>query len=737
MLAGASAASAASATAPPRKTGVTDGIWDKQDAEAVKEALQDADKIARQFHKYGSGEVVLGRSLEELQVLVKAAGQPAFRAKQLRDGVLQGARNLGDITNLPKSFRAQLQEQGVHTGRSVVHHVVTARDGTRKFLLQLFDGLVVEAVGIPVDDTDKPRLTVCVSSQVGCPMRCTFCATGKGGFARNLLPHEICDQVMTVQEQFGQRVSNVVFMGMGEPLLNLPSVLRAYEILNKDLGIGARHITISTVGVPNAIARLAARQLQSTLAVSIHAPTQALREQVVPSARAYPLEALMQDCTEYFRVTGRRVTFEYTLLAGVNDSPQHAEQLAALLRRHDADMRSHVNVIPWNPVDESEFKRPTKGAVAAFVSALEQRRVPVSAASSEPWQMLEGLYTTNPPSLGSSAPTLHSTATAALLGVASQPAGVLHPLGHPQHGTLQPLQPLPLHLFQQHARQQQLNQQQSGPPTVPRVASSVAAAGSDHSGELEALVMVGCSRREAEVAWDLLTLWRLMRLGCDPAYGQYHLPLQRYTRQPALILRLQACRSEKHLAKYVVRLVHAYRKKAGQDSPPQQAEQAQQGQQKRTSVEEGVQLMNQLLRLLADGQPQEQGQLPGLQQQQQSGTAAAPRFGLPQSMQQDQSQVPQHQRQQPDQEKEQRGVPALLAGHREALHQQPAGPQQAGGTAAELWGQEVVMGMPHAVLLDQPGRQLGLGAGAGDLGESAESGILGLPRTGSVGDFLN
>ncbi|EFN52752.1 hypothetical protein CHLNCDRAFT_36696 [Chlorella variabilis] len=300
-------------------------------------------------------------------------GQPTYRAKQLRDA---GARSVHDVTTLSKDLRAQLAERGVRTGRSVLHHSVASPDGTRKFLLQLADGRVVEAVGIPADGGDRRRLTVCVSSQVGCPMRCTFCATGKGGFARNLLPHEIVDQVLTVQEEFGQRVSNIVFMGMGEPLLNLPSVLRAHEILNKDVGVGARHITISTVGVPNAIRRMARLQLQSTLAVSIHAPSQALRETIVPSARAYPLDALMADCQEYFRLSGRRVTFEYTLLAGVNDGVGQAEELAALLRRHD--LRSHVNLIPWNPVDDSEFQRPTRRAVQAFAAALEQRGIPVS-----------------------------------------------------------------------------------------------------------------------------------------------------------------------------------------------------------------------------------------------------------------------------------------------------------------------------------------------------------------------
>jgi 23S rRNA (adenine2503-C2)-methyltransferase len=174
-----------------------------------------------------------------------------------------------------------------------------------------------------------------------------------------------------VQEEFGKRVTNIVFMGMGEPLLNVPSVMRAHEILNTEVGIGARHITISTVGVPNAIMRLAGYDTQSTLAVSIHAPNQKLRESIVPSAKAYPLSALMSDCVQYFEATGRRVTFEYCLLAGENDGQEHAEELAALLRKH-GNMRSHVNLIPWNPVDESEFKRPSRNSVRRFVAVLEK-----------------------------------------------------------------------------------------------------------------------------------------------------------------------------------------------------------------------------------------------------------------------------------------------------------------------------------------------------------------------------
>ncbi|GFR39696.1 hypothetical protein Agub_g175, partial [Astrephomene gubernaculifera] len=312
------------------------------------------------------GLVLLGSELPVLEALAERFGQPRFRGRQLQEAVLRGARSVEEITTIPQSWRSQLAAAGVRTGRSLLHHSAGDPDGTRKFLLQLHDGRIVETVGIPAEG----RLTVCVSSQVGCPMRCTFCATGKGGFARHLAPHEIADQVMSVQEAYGRRVSNVVFMGMGEPLLNLPSVLSAYHLLNQQLGIGGPFITISTVGVPNAIARLAKAPCKATLAVSLHAPNQELRAAIIPSARAYPLEALMADCAGFYRRTGRRITFEYTLLAGVNDSDSHAAELVALLRRFDLAL-SHVNIIPWNPVDDSPYSRPSRNRVFAFKRAVE------------------------------------------------------------------------------------------------------------------------------------------------------------------------------------------------------------------------------------------------------------------------------------------------------------------------------------------------------------------------------
>ncbi|BCX12298.1 MAG: putative dual-specificity RNA methyltransferase RlmN [Thermosynechococcus sp.] len=313
--------------------------------------------------------VLLGQSAAELKAWVEAQGQPGYRGQQLHQWLYQkGARSLQEITVFPKQWRDALT--GVEIGRSEIRHRHDAQDGTVKLLLTLADGETIETVGIPSGD----RLTVCVSSQVGCPMACDFCATGKGGYRRNLACHEIVDQVLTIQSEMGRRVSHVVFMGMGEPLLNLPAVVQAITCLNRDIGIGQRHITISTVGIPQQIQRLAQHQLQTTLAVSLHAPNQALREQLIPSAKHYPLSQLIADCRAYVQHTGRRITFEYTVLAGVNDRPQHAEALAQLLR----GFQSHVNLIPYNPIVEAAYQRPTDQRLQQFLNQLQARGVTAS-----------------------------------------------------------------------------------------------------------------------------------------------------------------------------------------------------------------------------------------------------------------------------------------------------------------------------------------------------------------------
>jgi 23S rRNA (adenine2503-C2)-methyltransferase len=319
--------------------------------------------------RLSTSEVLLGKSLEELTTWVQEQGQPGYRGKQLYQWLYQkGARSLVDISVFPKQWRLEMADYPL--GRSTIHYSSVAPDQTRKYLLRLADGLIIEAVGIP---TSK-RLTVCVSSQVGCPMDCDFCATGKGGFTRNLKAHEIIDQVLTVQEDFEQRVSNVVFMGMGEPLANIDEVVSAVKSLNHDVGIGARSITVSTVGIPGKIQQLAQHRLQIVLAVSLHASNQALREQLIPSAKKYTLDHLLDECRDYVQVTGRRVSFEYVLLAGVNDLPENAKELTQCLK----GFQTHVNLIPYNPISEVDYQRPRGHRIREFSTVLEQANIAVS-----------------------------------------------------------------------------------------------------------------------------------------------------------------------------------------------------------------------------------------------------------------------------------------------------------------------------------------------------------------------
>jgi len=329
---------------------------------------------------------LLGMGLAELETWAEAHGQPAFRGRQLHEWIYaRGVRRLADITVLPKVWRESLAQEPPPAARDWIGrcrelHRSVARDGTVKLLLGTADGLSLETVGIPSPD----RLTVCVSSQVGCPMACRFCATGKGGLQRSLAVHEIVDQVLSVAAVMERRPSHVVFMGMGEPLLNVEAVLAAIDCLCRDLGMAQRRITVSTVGVPGTLPTLAERALQRlgraqfTLAVSLHAPDQGLREELIPTAAAYPIGALLEDCRSWVALTGRRVSFEYILLGGLNDHPSQAEALARLLR----GFQSHVNLIAYNPIEEESFQRPTPQRVEAFREVLLRRSIAVSVRAS-------------------------------------------------------------------------------------------------------------------------------------------------------------------------------------------------------------------------------------------------------------------------------------------------------------------------------------------------------------------
>jgi len=313
---------------------------------------------------------LLGQTTAELEAFCQAAGQPSYRGRQLAAWLYQrAARDVAEMTDLPAAFREQLAADA-KPGRSRLSAEQLASDGTRKLLLELSDGALVETVGLPSPD----RLSCCVSSQTGCAVGCTFCATGYLGTGRNLTAGEIVDQVLTVGERTGRRVSHVVFMGMGEPLLNLDEVLKAVRLLSDEVGMSQRQLTISTVGLPPQIERLAGEELACTLAISLHAADDALRQQLIPTtARRWSVEQILAAARLYAAQTGRRVTYEMVLLAGVNDRPEDARLAAQRLQRGE-----HVNLIPFNPIGEASFDRPEGAAIRQFRAVLERAGITVT-----------------------------------------------------------------------------------------------------------------------------------------------------------------------------------------------------------------------------------------------------------------------------------------------------------------------------------------------------------------------
>ncbi len=307
-------------------------------------------------------EILAGKTNSEIETLVaETLNVPRFRGRQVAQGLYKRfARDFDAMTDLPKEFRARLQETFQLTP-SRVTKTDSAPDGTTKYLLALPDEEVLEAVFLPY----AGRTSVCISSQVGCPMACSFCATGTEGLARNLTAGEIVDQVLCLQALHPERrISHIVLMGMGEPLLNLPEVLKAIRLLHEEVGISLRHITVSTVGVVPNIYKLAEEDMPITLAVSLHAPNDVLRSELVPLNEKYPIARLMDACRDYVAKTRRRITFEYVLMAGVNDTEKEAHELGALLRREPL---VSVNTIPYNTTDvASRYKRPTPEATRIF-----------------------------------------------------------------------------------------------------------------------------------------------------------------------------------------------------------------------------------------------------------------------------------------------------------------------------------------------------------------------------------
>ncbi len=328
---------------------------------------------------------LLGCDSTALEQWLLGAGHPRFRVEQILKWIYEkNATTFEAMSNLPKSLRAWLDQRALICSGEVTREAI-ADDGTRKLLLTFPDGAAIETVWIPAG----PRHTACLSTQVGCAVGCCFCASGLGGVQRNLTAGEIVEQALRIRlliaDEDGEgesagRLSNVVIMGMGEPLANYEQLVKALRIINAPWGlaIGARKITVSTIGLPKQIRQLAQEDLQLNLALSLHAPDDELRRELVPWARAAPIAELIDACWDYFKITGREVTLEYVLLDEVNMRARHAEGLAKIAKR----LRANVNLLRYNPVAGLPYRRPGSEATYEFQRRLRERGVNAHVRSS-------------------------------------------------------------------------------------------------------------------------------------------------------------------------------------------------------------------------------------------------------------------------------------------------------------------------------------------------------------------
>jgi 23S rRNA (adenine2503-C2)-methyltransferase len=316
-------------------------------------------------------------TLEELGAWLAARGQTAYRAKQVWQWLYrQRVRSFDEMTNLSAPLRAQLAEEFAFSEMEIVRAQGSA-DTTRKFLFELTDGNLIESVLIPASPAlyseSSDRRTLCVSTQVGCAYGCKFCASGLDGWTRYLDPGEITGQFLAAERAGGEKVNNIVFMGMGEPMANFDNVMRAIAILNSPagIGLGARHITISTSGLAPQIRQLAEQPLQVRLAISLHGATDEVRDVIMPVNRKYPLAALFDACEFYVRRKKQMLFFEYILIAGINDGLDQAAALAG----HAARLGAKVNLIPYNTVDGLPWERPSERRQEEFLAVLKKRRI--------------------------------------------------------------------------------------------------------------------------------------------------------------------------------------------------------------------------------------------------------------------------------------------------------------------------------------------------------------------------
>lgn len=324
-------------------------------------------------------ESITKYNISDIEKIIADLGQAKFRAKQLTEWILiKGARSYDEMTNLPKALRDTLKNTYPLKRASIIERRVS-NDGTRKYVIKLADGCLVETVGMP-SLKDDDHLSVCFSTQVGCAMACSFCATGKEGLSRNLSSIEMVEQIRIVQEDFNTRVSNVVSMGQGEPFQNYDAVLEALRFLNakNGFGIGARHITISTCGIIKGINRLSDETEQFTLAVSLHSANQKLRDEIMPRCKSQTLAQLKKALQNYVSKTGRRPSLEYTMIAGVNDRQKDLDELIAFTD----GLLCHVNLIPLNDIPSSPFKPSSAKTYKHWIASLAQHGVETTVRNS-------------------------------------------------------------------------------------------------------------------------------------------------------------------------------------------------------------------------------------------------------------------------------------------------------------------------------------------------------------------
>lgn len=312
-------------------------------------------------------------SLSELKEFFKRISEPEFRAKQVYDWIHKKLiDDFDNMSNLSLALREKLKEQTKITSLKMIVERISKIDGTRKYLFELEDGHMIESVLMRY----KHGNSVCISSQVGCRMGCKFCASTIDGLMRNLSAGEMLDQIYKIQKHIGERVSNIVVMGSGEPMDNYDNLIDFIHLISCDDGlhISQRNITVSTCGIVPNMLRLAEEKLQITLALSLHAPEDAIRKELMPIANKYSIKEILAACNNYYQKTGRRVTYEYSLVAGVNDNLEEAKKLIKIIK----DMRGHVNLIPVNPIEERNFKESGSKAIANFKKELKKNGINVT-----------------------------------------------------------------------------------------------------------------------------------------------------------------------------------------------------------------------------------------------------------------------------------------------------------------------------------------------------------------------